>query len=288
MDRVQRGIFEAFLPLEIDAASPDAEQVVDKVCWAYQQNEYLNASSLITLELTGGPATGHREGPHPDALIKPPDTVTVRVETVTSGQRAWLELNSFRHFYDMTGVDTPTTVRDAFIASIMDHESEWVTASALNATDIGLAATSFPRLWGLDHSSHLLVGDGVFSGNAARVTTGIEDMQLTINAYSQQLELRNGARFLAGKARRLLRTRRAIDTLERYNMAVGFRGAVIPLNAIVGGNWQTQAAATVDLRTETFIIEPEDTIETANLSLTFYDGHPGNTPINETLQVATP
>lgn len=288
LDRVQRGIFEAMKSALEDTG------VVNTVCWSYQQQERVDDESILTLELTAGPTAGHREGAHYDTIIKPPTSVIVQVHGLEVGRRALVWLNGFAHYYDIQAGDTKADVRDALLASIQDQEAEFVTATASGTARILLSAT-FPKLWGLYtgtpgtwSAENILYGDGVFTGAAASVTTGIELAQLTVNAYSKNLELRNGARTIAEKARAALRTRDVVDVFARYGAAIGTRGPVIPLNAIAGANFETRAAASVDLRLESYIVKPTDTIETVNFgTLTFYSA-PNSSPFTETLSVAAP
>lgn len=277
LDRLQDGVHTVLSTLTT-AATGFTDPVVEKAGWAYGQQPYKellqdNPKTILAYELTSGPTPGVREGAHFDRLLKPPDTYLVRFDPVVVGSRVWLRLNGFAHFYDVQGGDTAADIRDAFITSInLEHPDECV-ASINDPNELLLTANFLGGLWALELFGNVLGGDGVYSDNAVTVTTGREDSVLTLTVHSKGRTLREGARAILDRVVGELRTRRAINELSRYGIALGSRGPMINLTALAGPNWESRASIDVNLHTESYIVEPVDLVETVNINLNlFTDG----------------
>lgn len=267
LDRVQRGLF-------LVASTLVTAGVASAATWVGQQHPR-GADDLMTLEMTSGPSPGHRIGEQSDVTLKPPDTVVVRVTAGTVGNRVWLRLNGFEHWYDIvaggTEADRQLAARDALIASVNANHAAECVASISDPNELLITANFFGGLWSLELFGDLLAGDGVFSDNAVNVTTGRENGLLTITTYSKSRELRNGARNMMMQILAEFRKTTTVDTLARYGMALGQRGVVVNLDAIQGGSWETSAACTFAIGVESYIVAPVDLIETVNLTLTVFE-----------------
>lgn len=284
LDRVQRGIHSV-----LNALAPNT---IGETGWVngqkpYQTDPKTPPSSLLTYALTSGPNPGKRIGAHADRILKPPDTVVVRFDPVVVGARPWIKLNGFEHWYDVQGGDTAANIRDAFIASInLEHADECV-ASINDPNEMLLTANFLGGLWSLEFLGEIAVGNGVFSDNAVALTTGLEESILTLNAYSKNRTLKDGARSILDEAIGELRLRQTIHTLSRYGMSLGDRGPVIPLDAIAGANWETRASIDINLRTTSYIIEPRDLVETVTINLDIFAAG-ASTPFQQTVLAQAP
>lgn len=284
LDRVQRGIHSV-----LNALAPNT---IGETGWVngqkpYQTDPKTPPSSLLTYALTSGPNPGKRIGAHADRILKPPDSVVVRFTGATVGARPWIRLNGFEHWFDVPGGATDSDIRDAFIASInLEHADECV-ASINDPNEMLLTANFLGGLWSLEFLGEIAVGNGVFSDNAVALTTGLEESILTLNAYSKNRTLKDGARSILDEAIGELRLRQTIHTLSRYGMSLGDRGPVIPLDAIAGANWETRASIDINLRTTSYIIEPRDLVETVTINLDIFAAG-ASTPFQQTVLAQAP
>jgi hypothetical protein len=151
-------------------------------------------------------------------------------------------------------------------------ENPWVTATALgNDFDLSLAATAFGDLWYLElrpSESTLLVGDGVYSDRAIKLTSSEEPATVNLQAYSVEYEPRLGSTPILMQAMALLQNHEVVHELSRYGIALRDRTNPLPLPVVRGGKWQTRTTADVAFTMRRNIVEEVGLIETAQAAIT--------------------
>lgn len=280
LDRMQRAL-TAFADRLVAAG------VVDGADWMLGQKPGPAVTSWLTLELSSGPGTGLRIGPWFDKVVLPADTIAIRVTAAIAGNRPWLALNGFEHWYDVQAGDTDSDIRDAFIASINTEHADECTATIRDANELLLTANFLGGIWWLNVRGDLLAGDDTYSDRMVGVVTGGEPATLTLNAYSKDRTVMSGARSILTRAAAELRKRSTVNDLHRYGVALRDRGPIVPLDAVAGAEWETRCALDVGMSLESYIVEEVNVVESAGATVTIYDA-PGGTPIPTTILASPP
>jgi hypothetical protein len=271
LDRLGQALFEAFAANS--AVDPPRAKIADVVLWSYGELPR-GAGSILALQLDGGPGPRWRHQSR-GTILCPASSITLTVDLATPGTKQIVELNDYAYAYDVTGPDTVTTIRDGLLADIAAGEADFLTAVANGADAIDLTA-SF--LGGLRRMS-LVGGDisdggsAVFSGDAVLVTEGTLNLNLRLEAFSQNREPRNGAWSVMNAALERLQQVAVSEELARFGVGVGSKGQPIDLSLVRGANWETRVMSNVGLFTRHVAVEAVDQIETINTTLTV---DPGN------------
>ena len=265
LDLVERGLFAA-MTAAFGPASPPY------ITWVRQQQafESVPAAGLVSLALTAGPtpfSNTQRRGTAVEAAASVPYTVT----TVTVGVRYGIEVNGFLYYVDSDGSSTATTIRDALVAQIEADPYVSVTASTLSTDGLTLTADFVGGLMTLAEVGSITRGSPVSSGQSVLVVQGTQAMTISIEAYSKNRTLRDGAASMIAVAESALQTQSIVDLLTQYGMSVGSKSAPIDLSFAVDGAWETRHQFSAQVYTSCLWADPVDTIETVTpaFSITF-------------------
>jgi hypothetical protein len=236
LDRVQRGIYEA---LQTALGAPPAGALV---AWAYGEQPYAAGpdAGLVSLTMVGGPSPG---------LLQSKRAVTQKAYTsadvqvaAASESRYTVEANGVPYFYDATGADTVTTIRDALIALVEADTLAAVSASIVSADTLRISADTTGSLWRLRLSGALDFGNLVDSGAFVSITEGNMVASIGVQAFSKTREPVGGAWDIAAQCLMALQQPAAVRTLDCYGVGLMLKGALTDLSAIAGGYWESRVA----------------------------------------------
>ncbi len=256
VDRLQQGLFLALSGLGAT------------VLWTHSQVPRSEVDDdLLALSVTAGPTAWNRGHAHGGQVQAQVQSLRITVTAATAGARTVARLNGFDYRVDVSAVDTVTTVRDELLSQIQDGEDGDVTAAAHSTNAIDLTADWAGAIWKLGITAELAASDLVEADAYVEVSSRTETSSISLQAYSQGREPRDGATALLTKARKALRRRDVQATLERYGLGLWRVGTPIDLSAIAGASWETRSAVDLTVAAQSVLVEPVDVIEHVSMAI---------------------
>jgi len=256
VDRLQQGLFLALAGLGAT------------VLWTHGEVPRSEVDGdLLALSVTAGPTEWNRGHAHGGQVQAQVESLRLTVTAATEGVRTIARLNGFEYRVDVTGEDTVETVRDDLLSQIQAGEDGDVTATAVSTDAIDLVADWAGAIWQLGITAELAASNVVEADAYVEVSSTTLTTAVTLQAYSQEREPRDGATALLVKARKALRKREVQAILERYGLGLWRIGTPIDLSAIAGAHWETRSAVDLTIAARSVIVEEVEVIEHASMTI---------------------
>jgi hypothetical protein len=206
-------------------------------------------------------------------VILPFDTLTIKVDSATPGDRIGVVVNEIAFFRDVGALDTPATMAAGLLAQLgADPVNDpWTVAPGLAADELVLTPVAFGSVWRVGLLGSMSAPARTSSGLAAMLSEGVSDCTITAQAFSKNREPRSGAWAIASRLLATLRAHDHVDTLHSFGLVLTTIGGPTDISGLSGGNWETRTTLDFGVGICSAFTRPVGTIEALDLGLDFTD-----------------